>query len=276
MSATTSHVLPVPGAKLHYETRGSGPILLMIHGGGGSARAFDGIAAHLAQRFTVVTYDRRGLSRSKQDNPAAEQRVETHSDDARRLLMHLSDEPAYVFGSSGGAVIGLDLAARHPEQVRALIAHEPPSHLLPEHEDRHDVVREIYRCEGPVAALTKFMTMMGVNAGFAEREPDVQLPDRRHHAVENIAFLMEHEFAMYDRYWLDFAALENASAKTRIVLAAGSVQRGHYPYRSAVAVADRLGMQVVEFPGGHGGYMTHPIAFAQRMMEVFNAERGAR
>lgn len=125
MNTMKSNVLHVPGADLSYEVRGRGPLLLLIHGGGGSARSFDGIAHRLADQYTVVTYDRRGLSHSTLENPEEEQLVEMHSDGAHRLLKALlaDDEAASVFGSSGGAVEGLDLVARYPEQVSTLIAH---------------------------------------------------------------------------------------------------------------------------------------------------------
>lgn len=118
-------VLEVPGAMLYYEMRGSGPVLLMIHGGNGDAESYP-IADRLSDRYTVVTYDRRGHSRSRLEDPNEKYRVSAHSDDASRLLAALTDEPAYVFGCSSGAVIGLDLAVRHPEQIRMLVAHEPP------------------------------------------------------------------------------------------------------------------------------------------------------
>src|SRR5215470_4954538 len=108
MIAVKAGTLLVPGANLHYEVRGSGPILLLIHPAGGDARAFDAIANDLAGRYTVVAYDRRGLSRSSLDDPAANQRLETHADDAHRLLALLRAEPAYVFGTSGGAAVGLE------------------------------------------------------------------------------------------------------------------------------------------------------------------------
>ncbi len=127
MNVTKIDTLRVPGASLYYEVRGSGPVLLLIGAGAADAASFNGIAAHLADQYTVVSYDRRGYSRSPLDDPEEEQRIETHSDDAHRLLAQLCTEPAYVFGSSGGALIGLDLAIRHPEQVRTLVSHEPPA-----------------------------------------------------------------------------------------------------------------------------------------------------
>src|SRR5262249_17313452 len=81
-------------------------ILLLIHPAGGDAHAFDAIADDLADRYTVVTYDRRGLSRSRLEDPEQTQRVETHADDAHRLLALLGNEPAYVLGTSGGAAGG--------------------------------------------------------------------------------------------------------------------------------------------------------------------------
>jgi pimeloyl-ACP methyl ester carboxylesterase len=273
MGSTKNDSLRVSGANLYYEVRGSGPILLLIHAAGGDARGFDGIAERLAEHYTLVAYDRRGLSRSQLDDPEEEQRVETQSDDAHRLLQRLGAAPAYVFGSSGGAAIGLDLAAHHPEQVHTLVAHEPPSHLLPEEEDRHASAQAAARGPGgPAAALQQFITRMGIGAFSTDREPGVELPTER--PVQNTVFLMKHEFAMYDRYWLDFGALKEASTQMRLILAAGEAQREAFPYRSAAAVADRLGIALTEFPGGHVGYITHPRAFAARLLDVLGAEPG--
>ena len=69
MTPTTVDTLPVPGASLYYKVQGSGPLLLMLQGGDGDAEGSDGVAAHLIDRYTVVSYDRRGLSRSKLDSP---------------------------------------------------------------------------------------------------------------------------------------------------------------------------------------------------------------
>jgi pimeloyl-ACP methyl ester carboxylesterase len=68
----------------------------------------------------VLTYDRRGNSRSPLDGPPEPQSIEVPGDDAHRVLSSVGvtgDTPAHVFGNSSGATIGLELAARHPEQV---------------------------------------------------------------------------------------------------------------------------------------------------------------
>src|SRR5207302_5950443 len=137
--------LNVPGASLYYEVRGAGPVLLMMPGGPADAGAFRNIAGYLDSDYTVVTYDPRGLSHSTLEVPVQDDRiVEIFADDAHRLLTATAKEPAFVFASSGGAVIALELAARHPEQVRTLVSHEPPAPaLLPDPARERAAMEEI-------------------------------------------------------------------------------------------------------------------------------------
>ncbi|WP_436764542.1 alpha/beta fold hydrolase, partial [Streptosporangium sp. V21-05] len=120
---------------------------LLICGGVYDAAGYASLAQRLADRYTVVTYDRRGNSRSPLDGPPESQSVETHADDAHRVLVEAgvtAADPAYVFGNSSGAIIGLELAARHPERVRVLVAHEPPLfELLPDRDRWRGVVRDV-------------------------------------------------------------------------------------------------------------------------------------
>jgi pimeloyl-ACP methyl ester carboxylesterase len=109
-SVTTGTVV-AEGADIYFERRGSGPALLLISGGGGDAGNYSDLADSLADEYTVLTYDRRGNSRSR-------------CEPIRRSCGWKSR--AAVFGSSSGAVIGLDLAARSPHTVELLVAHEPP------------------------------------------------------------------------------------------------------------------------------------------------------
>ncbi|HYO30110.1 MAG TPA: alpha/beta hydrolase, partial [Thermomicrobiales bacterium] len=150
--AVTTGTLAVPGAELHYEVAGSGPVLLLIPGGALDADSFGPLARLLAADYTVVRYDPRGISRSRLDGPAEDIPVELHADDAGRLLLEFGDEPSFVLGSSGGAVIGLALATRHPARVGVLVAHEPPVvTLLPEESERrkaNQAIYDTYQAEG--------------------------------------------------------------------------------------------------------------------------------
>jgi pimeloyl-ACP methyl ester carboxylesterase len=173
MPATTvtaqSSLLKVPGAQLYYEAQGTGPVLLMIPGGPTDAGIFTPLAALLADRYTVVRYDPRGNSRSVVDDREKDQSMDLHGDDAAQLLKTLTSEPAFVLGSSGGAQIGLNLAARYPQLVKTLVAHEPPCvELLPNALEQRAFVDDVYNTyvsEGAGPAMQKFM----VGAGIASR-----------------------------------------------------------------------------------------------------------
>jgi pimeloyl-ACP methyl ester carboxylesterase len=256
--------LEVPGASLYYKVRGSGPILLVLQGGPADADGSDGIAGYLADRYTVVSYDRRGLSRSRLHPGAPPPIVQTHADDAHHLLSALTSEPAVVTGISIGALIGLDLVARYPRQVRTLISHEPPvPALLPEPDrsrafQQQEEAEEIFRREGAPAAMKHFITITG--ADFNDREPDMEMPRRTPQMAMNAAFFLTHDAPSVRLYELDVAALKAAS--TRIIPAAGRTSRHIWTHHAARELAARLGTDLVEFPGGHSGYGMHPRAFA--------------
>lgn len=277
MTATKVDTLRVPGAQLYFTVRGSGPLLLILQGGDGDAEGCNGLAAYLVAGYTVVTYDRRGLSRSPIDDPTASPCLETHSDDAHRLLAALTDEPAFVFGGSLGALLGLDLVACHPEQVRILVAHEPPvPELLPDAERALAVesqleMEETYRREGAAAAIKKMASAL---LNFADREPDLELPrpnsQQTAQRAANMAFFLAHDAPSVRRYKLDLVALKRAGR--RIVPAAGRTSRETWVHHCTAALADRLGTPLVEFPGGHNGYILHPRAFAARLREVLSGQ----
>lgn len=121
---SVGHSLQVPGARLHYEVGGQGPVLVLI-GLPMDSEDFAGLAAALADRYTTATYDPRGFGRSTVDDPDQDLAPEIVADDVHRLIAAVADEPVQLLGSSGGAVTGLALVSAHPEQVRTLVAHEP-------------------------------------------------------------------------------------------------------------------------------------------------------
>src|SRR5581483_7055824 len=90
-------ILPVPGAQLSYEVSGSGPLLILIPGASGTGESFRPLAAHLISRYQMVIYDRRGFSQSKLDGPQDyAHRLAVDADDVRRLIEHVTDQPAMV------------------------------------------------------------------------------------------------------------------------------------------------------------------------------------
>jgi pimeloyl-ACP methyl ester carboxylesterase len=265
-------MLQVPGATLYYEVRGAGPVLLLICGGNTDADIFARVAGQLASDHTVVTYDPRGNSRSPLDGPPEDQRIEVHSDDARRLLEAVVDGPAAVFGSSSGAIVGLDLVSRHSEKVARLVAHEPPMvEVLPDVAEWRaffDQVNATYRREGSGPALRQFAAGVGLDNGGPP--PGAAIPPQAAamlaRMAANLDFFLEHEVRQFTRHVPDLAALD--ANRDRIVLAGGQDSRQHLPYRPAAWLARRFGTQVVDFPGDHAGYASRPIEFAAKLREV--------
>jgi len=109
----------INGIELYYETHGSGPALVLAHGGGGSHLSWWQQVPAFAPQYTVVTFDHRsfGQSRDVPNGPGPNAFVE----DLTALLDHLGIQQAVVAGQSMGGWTVCGFAAAHPERTRALI-----------------------------------------------------------------------------------------------------------------------------------------------------------
>ncbi|MCC3777654.1 alpha/beta hydrolase [Streptomyces sp. UNOB3_S3] len=277
MDKPVTGTLDVPGATLHYEVRGSGPLLLLIPGGAGDAGMYAGITATLAAEYSVASFDPRALSRSRLHGPLGDQRVAEWSEDARLLIDHLSpDEPVSVMGCSSGAIVALDLLARHPDRVHRLIAHEPPLlNLLADPAPYHELfadVRETFRAEGMEAAMARFAEGVGEQRPDGEPERDAtelapEIQDMAPRMYANMPVFLENMLVPFTSTTPDVAALRNAAAK--LVPAAGRLSCDQVPFYGPVArLAELAGRPLEEFPGGHLGAVERPEEFAERMRAV--------
>jgi pimeloyl-ACP methyl ester carboxylesterase len=244
------------GAELYCEVRGQGPALLMIGGAGGDAGYYGVVGDLLADAFTVITYDRRANSRSTGRNGVFS--IAQQANDAKAVIDALAGGKAMVFGNSGGAIIGLDLAARHPQEVNGLIAHEPPIVLtLPEGDPYRGFFGEIIACfkeQGAQAAGGKFVQTVKGEGGYAWPEGVME------RAMGNFEYMFQSEFEGFGKFVPDFERLSTASFP--IVLAAGSRDRGLYYARPSQIIAERLKRPWAELPGHHLAFMEEPVAFA--------------
>jgi len=265
MTEPTTHTLSVPGVVLTYDVRRGGsntaPILFLI-GSPMGAGGFGTLAGHFTDR-TVVMYDPRGVERSKRTDDAAKSTPDQHADDLHRLISKLAAGPVEMFASSGGAVNALALVAQHPEQVRTLVAHEPPAaQVLP---DRGPAlaacvdIHETYLGAGFGPAMAKFIALVSHTGPIPAEYADRSAPDPAMFGLptaddgsRNDALLGQNMISC-THYQFDFKALRAAS--TRIVIAAGTESAGTLPNRAAVVVAARLGTKPVTFPSNHGGFL---------------------
>lgn len=274
---STTRTLDVPGARLCYDVRGSGPLLLMI-GSPMGARGFGAMVPYLATDYTVVTYDPRGVLRSTVDDPAQDAAPELLADDVHRLLLALGGEPAYVFGNSGGAVTGLALAARHPGLVHALVVHEPPlTELLPDGEQLREAIGdicELYDTVGREVALRRYTALTGIrftqSRGAGQKTPELEdyTPPGDVRAILDRFFA--HILRPTTRYVPDLGAL--LAGGIPIVVASGTTSEGQLYHRTTVALARRIGTPVAGFPGGHTGFQEQREEFGRLLRLVLTGE----
>ncbi|HWJ52274.1 MAG TPA: alpha/beta hydrolase [Propionibacteriaceae bacterium] len=287
----TTDRLAVPGGKLYYEVRGSGPLLLVI-GQPMTSGPFAPLADLLATDHTVVTYDPHGLGQSTVDDRSLTVTAEAEADDLAAIIDALGVGPADVFGNSGGAVAGLALATQHPDKVRTLIAHEPPlpellpdaPHILAAVED----IEDAFHAGGAGAAFGKFVSLVmhdgpvteagvpqatwprgdhqeGQDADAAQGPP---AQSEKQQADDELFFL--HMLKPILGYEPDVEALR--SGRPRVVIAIGEMSRGEVAGRSTTALAEQLGTPAITFPGHHGGFMDDPAGFASTIRDVLVGE----
>ena len=282
MTEPKTQTLDLPGATLTYDVRAAEsestqPVLLMI-GAPMDASGFATLAGHFPDR-TVVTYDPRGVGRSPRADGVTAATPDEHAQDLHRLISELDSGPVDMFASSGGAVNALALVTRHPEGVRTLVAHEPPlATVLPDREAAlavTDDIHETYRRDGLGPAMAKFIAFTSLRGPTPPDFPDhprnpadVGLPTEDDGSRDHP--LLGPHMAYVARYEPDFDSLRRAS--TRIVVAGGTESEGTFPYRAALAVAQRLGTEAVIFPSHHGGFgqQGDPDAFATTLHQVLS------
>jgi pimeloyl-ACP methyl ester carboxylesterase len=287
MGVQTTHTLEVPGVELTYDVRrndaSTEPPLLLIGSPMGAA-GFATLAGHFPDR-TVVTYDPRGVERSRRTDDADRSTPDQHADDLHRLVAAIGG-PVDLFASSGGAVNALALVARHPEDVRTLVAHEPPvAAVLPDREAALAMCRDVhetYLRDGFGAGMAEFIAVVSHQGPFTLDDLDGPAPDPATFGLPGEDDgsrrdpLLAQNMISCTHYEPDFDALRRAS--TAIVMAAGVESKDTLANRGAYAVAERLGMPVVTFPSGHGGFLGgeyggtgEPDAFAAILRAVLES-----
>jgi pimeloyl-ACP methyl ester carboxylesterase len=264
MTAVQTHTLQAPGATVTYDVHGEpdGAPPLLMFGSPMDARGFGTLAGHFPDR-TAVTYDPRGAGRSTRTDPSSESTPEDHADDLHRIIDALGGGPVDLFATSGGAVNALALVTAHPEQVRTLVAHEPPlAEMVPDREAVLAAIADIaatYRASGMGPAMAKFIVVTQWAGPFPDdlsafptSDPSVfGLPTRDDGSRDDV--LIGQNLRTNCTYRPDLEALRGAP--TRIVVAAGVESGEQLAARAARGLAERLGLDATAFPSHHGGFM---------------------
>lgn len=287
----TTHTLATAEADIVYDvhgplpTAGGRPPLVMI-GQPMDASGFATLASYFPDR-TVVTYDPRGIGRSTRKDGRTDSTPSTQAEDVHAVIATLDAGPVELFGSSGGAITALALAAAHPNDVITVVAHEPP--LLAVLSDAAAAVRaragvrDAYEANGSGAGMAAFLTMTSWQGEFTDdyfaqpaADPAVFGMPTADDGSRDDPLLSDRSWAVSD-YQPDVAAL--AAAPTRVVIAVGEESANTLTARTSMAAAELLGQQVTVFPSHHGGflggehgYQGQPEAFARTLREVLTGQ----
>ncbi|MEV0584231.1 alpha/beta hydrolase [Nonomuraea sp. NPDC050310] len=264
--------LDVPGARICYEVRGNGPVLVLA-GSPMDAPSFAALAELMADEHTVVTLDPRGVSRSTVTDPEQDTTPELRADDVVAILDALGADTADFLGSSGGAVTGLALAERHPGRLRVLVAHEPPLlELLPDAAEQRAATEHIidtFHREGAGAAMAAFMANAGYDLDQMEMvmgDPEEKSPEDQAREEAEAARFYNHELRGTVSHRPDLRAV--AAGAARVVVGIGEESGPLVTHRTSTVLAEQLGVEPAVFPGEHVGFVTHPGDFAQTLRKV--------
>jgi pimeloyl-ACP methyl ester carboxylesterase len=283
----TTHILQTPEVDLAYDVHGplptadGRPALFMI-GQPMEASGFNTLAGLLPDR-TVITYDPRGIGRSVRKDGRTDHDPVVQAGDVHAVIEALGAGQVDMLGSSGGAITALALVATHPDDVRTLVAHEPPLiATLPDAvaaQRAQAAFRDAYEARGTGAGMAGFIAMTSWRGEFTDAYFAQPAPDTSAYGMSADDDGSRDNPLLSDRSWavsgyeLDVDALK--AAPTRVVIAVGEESEGIFTGRTSVATAELLGQQAVVFPSHHGGFMSgefgyagQPEAFAERLREV--------
>ena len=283
----TTHTLKVSGATLTYDVRrndqSTEPPLCLIGSPMGAA-GFATLAGHFPDR-TIVTYDPRGVERSKKDNVESPVDPDIHGDDISHIIDAVGGGPVDMFASSGGAVNALALVARHPDKVRTLVAHEPPlAAVVPDRQaalDACSAVAETYQQKGFGHGMAQFIALVShegpIPPNFADRPypapVELGMPDEDDGSRDDA--LLGQNMVTCTHYQPDLDALRASS--TRIVVAAGKTSGDTLACRAAHAIAAELELDTTILPSDHGGFLGgeygqtgDPDAFGPALLRALN------
>lgn len=165
---------PRPGLQLHYELDDftdpwdDRPFMVLQHGNGRSARFWYRWVPYLARRYRIIRPDMRGLGRSQGDlDIERDFTLDLLLEDLVAVQDHAGTTEVHFCGESMGGILGLALAARHPERVRTLTLVSTPVYIEQQMKDRYSLGH---------ASRTDAMEQLGIRDWVAQTTRLTRLP----------------------------------------------------------------------------------------------------
>jgi pimeloyl-ACP methyl ester carboxylesterase len=267
------------GDELYYEVRGQGQPFLMIAPAGGDGWQYSFVADMLADEYKVITYDRRANARSTMNVPQSFE-ISQQSRDAVAVLRAVGEISAFVFGNSSGAAIALDMAKTQPHAVRAVVVHEPPiPRIHPQNKKWQRFFAKVYVTAflfGSSLAALRFM--LGVELPVrllikVTRDVNIhreQSSERYISSKVAADVLVKLELLPVTNYLPDVELIKKNEVRVFVAVGEWALSRKTWYAQTAQILAERLGCELVTFPGHHGSYMDMPQEFAATLRSILH------
>jgi len=258
--------------RLHVESEGDGPALVLAHGFGGSARNFASQARAFRDRHRVVRYDARGHARSEAPDDPAAYTPETFVGDLARVLDGAGVTDAVVGGLSMGAGTALRFALDHPDRVRGLVlAAFPPGAGIPGSFSAlaHAFADAIER-DGLDAAGERFV--WGPSSGLDPHAARLVRQGFLEHPPHGLAHTLRGVIAVQPSVEELAPRLRDVGQPALVIVGAGD-RLSLAPSRALAAALPRARLVVVE-GAGHVVNLARPADF-NRTVEAFLAHVGS-
>ncbi len=266
---TKTFYVETESARIYYDVEGSGPLLLTIAGGGGSAPRYAGISAILKDEYTVIRYDRRCCSRSTGDMSSPMDMAQ-QARDAVAIIKAMNAEKAYLFGNSGGSSIALKIAEDYPEVIQGMVTHEPATlSILPDYkiwEEFMAKVEQTYHEQGVGPAMGLFASSL-VGFDAPSNQPGHRIGDRS--SDDNLDFFLNRELHSFSSYVPDLALIKRN--KVSMIAAAGLASKDARYARTAKVVSDTVSCPHNVISGNHIAFISNPILFSSELRPLLKA-----
>lgn len=254
---------------IYYEVRGEGEPLLMIHGVVVDAGLYEKGAEILSRRCKVITYDRRGNSRSAfREQKERTFSMDEQAEDVKDLLDALGIEETLIFGASAGAAVGQSFLVKYPERVRHLIIYEPAmlSLIMEGNEALHAWVDELDQL---VSKKRYNRALLSFSESIGAPDPDGRTKTQEESLREynNLEYALTTELAGTLFYKPDVAAMK--ALRNKISVAAGEHNPETVYHDTSKALAKQLDKELLFYPGGHNFPFERPREFAVCVLGTF-------
>ncbi len=262
-----NRLVDIGDTRLYCEVHGTGPSLVLVPGASGDGGYLQPLADALADEFTVVTYDRRGNSRSPRPEGWTRTSSEEQARDIAGLVRALDVAPAVVLGNSSGAIIALYAVMEHKRLFRGALLHEPALLSVLQHPEdvmvvMQPMIKDAMAKGGPRAAMEAFV-------GFAAGESIRPLPGPViQRMLNNGEVFFGLEFGTFESWRPDEERLRALSVPVKLLVGEESP-----PFFGEIGlwIAERLGNEVVRVPGGHVGMIDRLHDFVEAVRPLVRA-----